>query len=434
MTSRRSLFSLGLLALAAGCSDNTGPTSEPVAGPGPRFLQWAVPALAFTAVGADASGMGGTNGPFFAGAVTAPPAVDRSSSATASKNSLSWSHTVGSGTNRLLVVSASIRGAKNIGQSVTYQGRALTKLSVRNNHDDAVRIEQWYLIAPPSGTGTVTITLSGSAKLVGGAVSVTGADQVNPFYGVVSNGSTDTGILDPTVTTAGQAADLVISAVATEGTAGTSLKPKAGQALAWTRYYGTSGGDVAGGASVRGGSAGLVMGWTKGDKARWAIAAAVIKAVPTVALSQYQATFWAKRGQARTIQINYAANGGTAPFMSLTISDPTFVPGRGNLAVGDSVLVTATVDPNTVTVSLEPHQLQFGTPAQLKIWYGGAGGDLNGDGVVDGNDSNIENQLLGMWYQADPSAPWVPIAASKSLAERSFTAALQHFSGYAISW
>ena len=80
-----------------------------------------------------------------------------------------------------------------------------------------------------------------------------------------------------------------------------------------------------------------------------------------MALTQYQATFWAKRGQARSLQINYAAGGGTSPFLKLTVSDPTYVPGRGNIAMGDSVLVTATVDPNALTISLEPHQMQFGT-------------------------------------------------------------------------
>jgi hypothetical protein len=379
--------------------------------------------------------MGGRNGPFLTAGQAAPPTVDQASSATGNvKNSLSWSHTVASGANRLLVVSASIRNAKNTVQSVTYQGRALTPLAARENHDAAVRVEQWYLIAPPTGTGTVTITLTGGAKLVGGAVSFTGADQVAPFRSVVADGSTDTGTLNPTVADSSGTAELVVSSLATEGTAGTTLAPFTGQALTWTRYYGTAGGDVAGGTSTRAGSAGLVMGWTKGANAKWAITAVAIKPAPTVALGQYQATFWAKRGQARSVQINYAGNGGTAPFLSLTISDPTYVPGRGNLAVGDSVLVTATVDPNAITVSLEPHQMQFGTPAQLKIWYAGAGGDLNGDGVVDGNDNYIESQLLGMWYQADPTAPWTPLAANRSLTEKSFTAALQHFSGYAISW
>jgi hypothetical protein len=76
----------------------------------------------------------------------------------------------------------------------------------------------------------------------------------------------------------------------------------------------------------------------------------------------------------------------------------------------------------------------FGTPAQLQFWYGGANGDLNGDGVVNGADATIESQLLGMWYQEGSTNPWTAVSATQSLSTKSFTAALQHFSGYAVSW
>ena len=54
--------------------------------------------------------------------------------------------------------------------------------------------------------------------------------------------------------------------------------------------------------------------------------------------------------------------------------------------------------------------------------------------MVDANDSYIETHLLGMWYQADPTSLWAPIPAMQSLSTKSFTAALQHFSGYSVSW
>ena len=153
-----------------------------------------------------------------------------------------------------------------------------------------------------------------------------------------------------------------------------------------------------------------------------------------LALTSYQVSFWAVRGQSRSIQINYMGDGGTHPFLKLTTTDPKYVPGRGWLAQGDSVLVTATVDPNVIAVDFQPSGLRFGTPAEVTIWYGGAVGDLNGDGVVDGADAVIENQLLGMWYQADPSSPWSPIPATHSVSTKSFTAALEHFSGYSVAW
>lgn len=154
----------------------------------------------------------------------------------------------------------------------------------------------------------------------------------------------------------------------------------------------------------------------------------------TLGLASYQATFYAVRGKARTLQINYSGADGTTPFMQLTVSDPTYVPGQGALAEGDSVLITATVDPASIVVELQPHGTRFGTPAQLTLWYGGAKGDLNGDGAVDATDAQIEQSMLQLWYRQTPTDPWTLFSANKDLVEKSFTAALQHFSGYGVAW
>jgi hypothetical protein len=155
-----------------------------------------------------------------------------------------------------------------------------------------------------------------------------------------------------------------------------------------------------------------------------------------LSLDRNTVTFWAVRGQQRSVQINYlSSTGGTsAPFLKLTLSDPIFVPGRGNLAVGDSVQITVTIDLSEIQVSLEPTGLQFGNPGQLKISYGGADGDLNGDGVVNATDAQIETKLLGMWYREGSNSTWEQIPASQTIADKSFTCALQHFSQYAVSF
>jgi hypothetical protein len=155
-----------------------------------------------------------------------------------------------------------------------------------------------------------------------------------------------------------------------------------------------------------------------------------------LSLNQYVATFWAVRGQQRSVQINYLSFTGdtSSPFLRLTTVDPTYAPGQGDLAPGDSVLITVTIDPNNIKVSLEPTGLVFGDPAQLEISYGGAGGDLNGDGVVDDADAYIEGQLLGLWYREGPDSTWAPIPALHSLSDKAFASALPHFCEYAISW
>ena len=156
---------------------------------------------------------------------------------------------------------------------------------------------------------------------------------------------------------------------------------------------------------------------------------------PPLSLDQYTVSFWAVRGEARSVQINYTSSIDSAvhPFLTLTISDPQFVPGVGELAMGDSVFITVNVDTTKIGVSLLPTGLQFGTPAELKIWYDGAGGDLNGDGVVDSTDAKIEAQLLGLWYRELPADAWTQLPASQSLDEKSFNWGLAHFSEYAVA-
>jgi hypothetical protein len=155
-----------------------------------------------------------------------------------------------------------------------------------------------------------------------------------------------------------------------------------------------------------------------------------------ISLDRYTAAFWAVRGQERSVQINYLGSTGDTSFafLQLTIADPVYVPGRGDLAPGDSVLIMVTIDPENIKVSLEPTGLRFGDPAQLRISYGGADGDLNGDGVVDETDAEIEAQLLGLWYREGAESAWARISASQSVADKSFIGALQHFSEYAVSW
>ena len=164
--------------------------------------------------------------------------------------------------------------------------------------------------------------------------------------------------------------------------------------------------------------------------------AASASATSGLRLHRYTASFWAVRGEPRSLQINYESTTGdtSAAFLRLTTTDPAYVPGLGDLAPGDSVLITVTIDPDNIKVSLEPTGLLFGEPGQLQISYSGADGDLNGDGVVDDTDAYIESQLLGLWYREGTDGVWAPIPAVQALSDKSFVSALPHFSEYAVSW
>src|SRR5882762_1562243 len=52
---------------------------------------------------------------------------------------------------------------------------------------------------------------------------------------------------------------------------------------------------------------------------------------PPVSLDQYAVSFWAVRGESRSVQINYSCSidNQTHPFRALTTTDPQFVPGVG---------------------------------------------------------------------------------------------------------
>jgi len=156
---------------------------------------------------------------------------------------------------------------------------------------------------------------------------------------------------------------------------------------------------------------------------------------PPLSLEQYTVSFWAVRGESRSIRINYSStiDNDSHPFLELTTTDPVFAPEIGEIAMGDSVLITVSVDTSKIGVKFEPTGLQFGTASQLKIYYGGASGDLNGDGVANEADAQLEQQMLGLWYREYNNDDWSQVPASQATGEKSFTYALPHFCEYAVA-
>jgi len=105
--------------------------------------------------------------------------------------SLSWSHTT-SGVDRYLVVGVSLRLStvppnEERVASVTYNGDALTLIGSQTGLGSfSSRIEMWGLVNPDlGGPFTILVTMAsngtGTARIVGGAVSFTGVDQNMPL-------------------------------------------------------------------------------------------------------------------------------------------------------------------------------------------------------------------------------------------------------------
>jgi len=79
----------------------------------------------------------------------------------------SWNHTIGSGKERILIVSVGSRGT--LPSTVTFNGVQLTKAYESPTYDGC-RASIWYLMNPDVGTHSIVVS-SGSMRWIAGAIS-----------------------------------------------------------------------------------------------------------------------------------------------------------------------------------------------------------------------------------------------------------------------
>jgi hypothetical protein len=221
------------------------------------------------------------------GTSSAGIAFDAASSASSSGSgsaSLTWSHTVSvSGTNRILIVGVSVKSGSTV-TGVSYAGVSFSAISnpivVGNNAGNA-RVELWQLVAPATGANNVIVTLSASARFVGGAVSLTGVNQTNPIDASNSaSGSSATPSI--TITTIANNAWVVDTIASSPPTSGAN--PTGGQTQQWNVATGGAGSavQILGAGSTLGPitpSGAVVESWSLGGSSSWAIAASSLKPV-----------------------------------------------------------------------------------------------------------------------------------------------------------
>jgi len=119
--------------------------------------------------------------------------------ATASHNhgtSDTWSHTVGSGSNRLLLVAVATHWNGGKASAVTYNGASLTKLfELTGNTEFGTpyrRTQLWYLVAPDVGAHDVVVTYqSGDYSPHYASISFFNVDQLSPFRNAGTYGISD---------------------------------------------------------------------------------------------------------------------------------------------------------------------------------------------------------------------------------------------------
>jgi hypothetical protein len=167
----------------------------------------------------------------------------------------------------------------------------------------------------------------------------------------------------------------------------------------------------------------------------------ILRQSPTAPkLQAYQVSFWAKRGTQTTIFLNYRRAPGQwlpDPFLRFRIPINGLVAGAGGVPLdrGDSVLITLTVDTVLFNVDFQPSGVLFSksSPAQLAIWYQDANPDLDADGDVDAVDEMLKEQLA-IWYKGSKTDAWRQLWSKNDATQELVTAALYHFSQYALAW
>jgi hypothetical protein len=183
--------------------------------------------------------------------VDVPVAFDSASSqvTTSSETSLTWSHTVASNSNRLLVVGVSLRHSvgTEVVSSVTFNGVPLTFLSEATR--SSARSELWYLLDPPATTADVVVTLSSADRAIAGAASYYNVSQTFAFRPTASN--TGSGLI-ASVPVSCRLGDMVFSTISRNNSGG-SLTVGAGQNSRWSRVT-AAGGDSSGSRQRGGGS------------------------------------------------------------------------------------------------------------------------------------------------------------------------------------
>ena len=99
-----------------------------------------------------------------------------------SVSSITFSHTVTSNTNGILIVGVAIDSTANRSVSgITYNTIALTKVRSDDEPTTTLHSEVWYLLAPATGAHNVVVTFPGTMDgAVCVSVSLTGVDQSTP--------------------------------------------------------------------------------------------------------------------------------------------------------------------------------------------------------------------------------------------------------------
>jgi uncharacterized repeat protein (TIGR01451 family) len=211
----------------------------------------------------------------FAGPAAGAVALDSKTLTFGTNTTFAYSHTVGVGMDRVLLVGVSCYNSSKTVTACSYNGVALTRLGFQDGGGGSNdrRVEIWRLVNPPVGTFTVSVTFSSSAKAVIGSASFFGVNQTTPNGTFVSAGAS-TNLA--TVAVPSATGELVYDCMAVQGNAATATVG-AGQTQLWNDYSRSNGGTVVGCSSTEPGAASVAMTWNLSGPDYWVIGAVSLK-------------------------------------------------------------------------------------------------------------------------------------------------------------
>ncbi len=291
----------------------------------------------------------------------------------AGTRTLNFNHTTTTTANRLLVVGVSLNITNNSATTVsrvTYNNVALTQIGAHNDVLGTRRIEMWYLLAPPSGGHTVSVSVdipSGvTIGVVAGATTFTDVDQTVPLGTFVSAdgaAGTCTGI-----TTGCSALDvpsvvngMIIDTLAIAGNQTVTVSGP--QNPLWNLSSGTNANPgVRGSGSSRTGAPSVPISETFSGTSNWALGAISINP-STADIGVTTSVSAVPLGQNSTYNITVTNNGPSAA-NSVTLTDTyaatglsvvSVTPSAGTCATGGTInctLPTPLASGATVTIAI----------------------------------------------------------------------------------
>jgi hypothetical protein len=199
-------------------------------------------------------------------AVNSPTVNGLITTRSATGTSVTFSHTVNSGSNQVLIVTSAAFGG-DPDTSATYDGQSMTQGSAHGAGTEAY-YGYWYLVNPPIGTHDVVISYPSSNVRAYAAITVRGVDQSTPLDSDAHQGGNDG---NPSVSVTSSEANEYILYFAAYG--GLFYTPN--DAILYTReadgYYNTGAGHLQAAAST------VSVGGTGSGSSSWDLVAIPIR-------------------------------------------------------------------------------------------------------------------------------------------------------------